>query len=214
MKTNMNNVFKWTTRNAGRKLLIVVFSIGLAFSASAQRGHGIGGFHGGGGYYAYPRTYVGVGFGLGYGFGYGLGYPFFPGYGLYGPYAYPPYYYGYGAMPARLGMQIQTIKDDYAQQIKAVKQDKTLTHKEKRTRIKELKNEREGTIVQARKDYFFNSQRGRSNQPPTYNGNQQQQPNNQPGNQPNNNNAKPQSNGSSSQQNSNEQPEYSEKGGS
>lgn len=201
MKTNMNNALKWTTKNAGRKILIFVFAIGLAVSASAQRA-GHGGFGGGRGYYAYPRTYVGVGF--------GLGYPFYPGYGLYGPwYAYPPYYYGYGAMPSRLAMQISTIKDDYAQQIKAVKLDKTLTHKERRARIRELKNEREGTIVQARKDYFFNSQRGRSNQPPTYNGNQQ------PSNQPNNNNTKPSSNGNNSQQNnSSDQPEYSEKTGS
>ena len=35
--------------NAGKKLLIVLFSFGLAFGASAQRGgHGGGGFHGGG----------------------------------------------------------------------------------------------------------------------------------------------------------------------
>jgi len=116
-------------------------------------------------------------------------------------------------MPSRLANQISTIKDDYAQQIKAVKQDKTLTHKERRARIRELKSERDATVIQARKDYFFNSQRG-ANQPPTYNGNQQPG-NQQPGNQPNNNNnAKPQSNGNNSQQNSNEQPEYSDKTGS
>jgi hypothetical protein len=196
MKSIMNSVLQRTFNKAGRGLLIAIFSIGLAFSASAQRGHiagHIGGYYGGGHYYA--PAYVGVGF--------GYGYPFFPYYGLYGPwYAYPPYYYGYGAMPSRLAAQVQTIKDDYSQQIKAAKQDKAMTHKQRRERVRELKSERDATIIQARKDYFFNSQRGSGKQPPTYNGN---------GNQPQNNGKLP-SNGGNSQNNSNEQPEYSDKG--
>src|ERR1700753_3155887 len=116
MKTTMqeNRTKKRTMMNAGKKLLIIMFSLGLAYGASAQRGgHGVGGgYHGGfhgGGYY--PRTYVGVGFGLGYGFGYPYGYP----YGWYGPWGpYPAYYYGYGAMPSRLAMQVEDIKNDYS----------------------------------------------------------------------------------------------------
>src|SRR5579871_4921577 len=91
------------TKGAGKKLLVILFSLGLAYGASAQHG---GGHFGGGGYrggYYGGRTYVGVGFGLGYGYGYGYG-PW--GYGPWG-YPYPPYYYGYGAMPSQLQLQIE-----------------------------------------------------------------------------------------------------------
>jgi len=188
--------------NAGKKLLVVLFSLGLAFGASAQRGHGGGGvrpgggFYHGGGYYA-PRTYVGVGFGLGYPwypFGYGFGY----GYGPYGP--YPPYYYGYGAMPSRLSLQIEDIKNDYAAQIKDTRKDKTIPRKERRERIDQLKHDRDAAVIQARKDYYYNSRRN-------YNNNGQPQQNNQNGNgQPQQNN---QNNGNGK---SGDQPEYQEKG--
>src|SRR5438309_12101840 len=95
------NRINWTP---GKKLLIVLFSLGLAFGASAQRGgHYVGGYHGGGVAF-YPRTYVGVGLGFGY-------YPYGGFYGPWSPwgYPYPPYYYGYGAMPSRLALQIEDI---------------------------------------------------------------------------------------------------------
>jgi hypothetical protein len=41
-----------------KKLMIVLFSLGLAYGASAQRGH-FGGFHGG--VYGRPQVVVGVG---------------------------------------------------------------------------------------------------------------------------------------------------------
>ena len=56
-----------------KKIMIILFSLGLAYGASAQRGgHFVGGGHVGGFYGGgyYPRTYVGVGFGLGYPWGY------------------------------------------------------------------------------------------------------------------------------------------------
>jgi hypothetical protein len=180
-----------------RNILIVLFSLGLAYGASAQRVHGgvaMGGHFGGGyGYHGYyPRTYVGVGI--------GLGYPWWGwGYGWYGPWygPYPAYYYGYGAMPNQLELQVQDIKNDYAQQIKAVRHDKALTHKERRAKIDQLKIDRDNAIVQARHDYFNNSRRRYQNQPPQY-----QQPNQQQNQQqPKSNN-----NGSSS----NDGPEYQE----
>ncbi|HVS97714.1 MAG TPA: hypothetical protein VHE54_14570, partial [Puia sp.] len=126
-----------------KTLFVTILSLGLALGASAQRGgHYIargGGFHGGyhyvPSYHYYPRTYVGVGFGFGYPYGYGFYGPW--GWGpWYGPYGmYPPYYYGYGATPPQLAGQIQSIKDDYGQQIKEVRHDKALTHKEKRAKI-------------------------------------------------------------------------------
>ena len=132
-----------------KRILILLFSLGLAYGASAQRGHAVI-VHGGYGYHGgwYPRAYVGVGF------GYPWGYPYGP---WYGP--YPPYYYGYGAMPSQLELQVRDIRNDYAAQIKDVKHDKALTHKERRAKIDQLKADREAAIVQARHDYFNNSRR-------------------------------------------------------
>lgn len=147
-----------------RNILIVLFSFGLALGASAQRVHGgvsIGGGRGyyGGGFHYYPRTYVGVGF--------GLGYPWWGwGYGWYGPWygGYPAYYYGYGAMPNQLELQVQDIRNDYARQIKDVRHDKALTHRERRAKIDQLKMDRDNAITQARHDYFYDSRRRYQNQ--------------------------------------------------
>ncbi len=180
MKTTILEFLNRINRNRGKKLLIVLFSLGLAFSASAQRGGhvGIGGYYKGGARF-YPHTYIGVGFGY---------YPFFPYGGFYGPWGYPySPYYGYGAMPSRLGLQIEDIKNDYNAQIRDVKDDKTLTHKEKRAKINQLKHDRDADIIQARRDYYYNSRRNNNNQQQPNKGNEQQ-PYNDNGQQPSNNN--------------------------
>ena len=61
-----------TYLNAGKKVLIVLFSLGLAYGASAQRGGGHfsgghGGFYGGGRTVIVSRPAIGLGFGLGWG---------------------------------------------------------------------------------------------------------------------------------------------------
>ena len=227
MKTTMQENRNRTSGSAGKKLFIVLFSLGLAFGASAQRGglsHGGyagGGFHGG--YYGhayYPRTYVGVGFGYGWGLGYGLGlgwglgYGYYPGwYGpWYAPY-YPPYYYGRGPMPAQLNEQIDGIKSDYKAQIKDVKHDKTLPKSERNERVNQLEQQRDAAITQARHDFYNRSRQNYNGQPQRYNGNGQpngngQQPNN--GQQQNNNNLQP-GPGTGSSPNDPEHPEYSPK---
>lgn len=153
MKTRIITNRKRTFLSAAKRLFIVLFSLSLAYGASAQRGHTVIVHGGHGGYHGawYPRTYVGVGFG----FGYPWGYP----YGWYSPWygPYPPYYYGYGAMPNQLELQVRDIKSDYAGQIKAVRHDKALTHKERRAKIDQLKADRDAAIVQARHDYFNHS---------------------------------------------------------
>ena len=206
----INENRKRTIGSIGKKLFIVLFSLGLAYGASAQRGfvgHGYagGGFRGG--YHAYyaPRVFYspayyggfGWGFGLGLGFGYG-----FPGwYGPFGyPMAYPPYYNGRGAMPPALDEQISGIKSDYKAQIKDVKHDKALTHSDKRAKINDLEKQRDAAITQARHD-FYNRQMRNYNQ--RNNGGQNAQPaqpqNTQPG----------PANGNSS--NDSDHPEYSDK---
>jgi hypothetical protein len=172
-----------------KKLLVILFSVGLALGASAQRSHFAGGGHVGVVYQ--PRIIVGTGFGLGYGYGFGpfWGYP-----GFYGPwgYPYPPYYYGQGAMPTRLAVQVNGIKSDYQAQIKSTRHDKTIPRKERRERIKQLKIDRDQAVIQARKDYFNNSRRNYNNR--NGNGNNNNRNNSSPNNsqQPNNGNSQEQ----------------------
>jgi len=128
-----------------KKLFILLLSIGLVGSAAAQRGVHGGFYHGGG--YRYRPTVV-VGFG-----GY---FPFYPypywGYGPY--YPYPGYAYGY--RPSRMTMQIEDIKMDYRDKITSVKEDKTLTHRERRDKIHQLKLERDQKIDNLRRNYYKN----------------------------------------------------------
>jgi hypothetical protein len=192
-----------------KKLFIILFSLGLAYGASAQRGvgHGYvgGGFHGA--YYA-PRVYYapayygGWGWGLGFGLGWGI-----PGwYGPLGyPYGYPPYYYGRGPMPSALGDQIAGIKSDYKAEIKDVKHDKALSHSDKQAKINDLEKQRDAAITQARHD-FYNSQLR------NYRGQQQNNGQPQNGGQPQNNNAKPApAPGNGNSGNDPDHPEYSNK---
>jgi len=212
----MNEKRKRTYASIGKRLFIILFSLGLAYGASAQRGyvgHGYagGGFHGG--YHAYfaPRVYApayygGWGWGLGLGWGLGWGIPGW--YGPWGPwgygYGYPPYYYGHGPNPPALQDQIDGIKSDYKAQIKDVKHDKALSHRDKEAKINDLEKQRDAAITQARHDFFYSQLRNYNGQPQRYN-NGQPQNNNQP------QNAKP---GPSSGNNGNsgndpDHPEYS-----
>lgn len=214
MKTTIQETGKRTFGNAGKKLFILLFSLGLAFGASAQRGigHGYvgGGFHGGyvHPYYA-PHYYVGAGYGWGWGLGLGLGYGWGWGYpGWYGPWygpwdAYPPYYYGRGPMPPALQDEINGIKSDYKAQIKDVKHDKALTHSDKEKKINSLEQQRDAAITQARHDFYNQQMRN-------YYNNHGQQRNNGNGNQNNGNpnNAQPNSNPSGTA-NDPDHPEYS-----
>jgi hypothetical protein len=123
-----------------KKLFVVLLSLGLALGASAQ--HFV---HGGGYFYGGPR--IGVGF--------GFNSPFYPfGYYPYGYNPYGPYGNGYGPRPSRLTMQIEDIKNEYKGKIWTVKEDKSLTHKQKRQQIRQLKLQRDETIDQARRTYY------------------------------------------------------------
>jgi hypothetical protein len=155
-----------------KKIFILLFSLGLAYGASAQRGigHGYvgGGFHGV--YhsaYAAPRVYYspgyyGWGWGLGFGLGWGYGVP-----GWYGPWgypmAYPPYYYGRGPVPPALQDQISGIKSDYKAQIKDVKHDKALSHSDKQAKVNSLEQQRDAAITQARHDFYNRQMRNYNN---------------------------------------------------
>ena len=124
-----------------KKLLVIaVLSLAVVFSASAQRfSHGVGV-----GYYAGPRVIVGGGWGF-----------YAPLYPYYYPYwAYPPYGYGYYRPMSKLDMQIQDIKHDYSERIASVKQDKSLTHKQRRQQVRALKHDRDLAVDDAKRNYY------------------------------------------------------------
>jgi hypothetical protein len=120
-----------------KKLLVIsVLSLAVVFSASAQ--HLV---RAGGGFYGGPRVFVGGGWGI-----------YAPLY--YNPYwAYPPYGYGYRPT-SRLDMQVSDIKYDYSEKIASVRLDKSLTHKQRRQKIRELKHERNNAIDDAKRNYY------------------------------------------------------------
>ena len=133
-----------------KKLLIVLFSLGLAFGAFAQKGH----YHRGGYHVVRPRVIVGVGTGF-----YS---PFYsPFYRPYSPF-YSPYGSFYNSKPSRLDLEIQDIRLDYEDRINSVKMDDGLSRKEKRQRIKNLKYDRDKAIIDAKKDYYYKREQDQS----------------------------------------------------
>lgn len=156
-----------------KKLLIVLITVGMALGASAQKG-----FHGGGHVIVRPRVIVGV----------GAGYGFYP-YGMYSPFGYPyggyGYPYGYSARPSRLDLQVQDIRIDYNDRIQSVKMDRTLKGKERRQAIRQLKNDRDREIVDAKRNYYYNrssARRAPTNNTPNNNSNGNNGGNNSDGN--------------------------------
>ena len=120
-----------------KKIMIIMISVALAGTASAQHFS-----HGGGAYYR-PRIIVSGGFYPYFGFGYN---PF---------YGYPYYPYGYGYnRPSKMTMQIQDIKKDYADKIWSAKHDTSLTRKERRMKVHELKVERDNAIMDLKHNYY------------------------------------------------------------
>ena len=128
-----------------KKLMVIVVALGLAMGASAQR-FGHGGFGGGHAYIA-PRVSVGVGFGYS---------PFY-----YSPFGYNPYGYGYGYngygrsyRPSKLDVKIQDIKNDYEDKIYSAKHDNSLTRKERRQTVHQLRSERDQAINDLKRNYY------------------------------------------------------------
>ncbi|WP_133990831.1 hypothetical protein [Dinghuibacter silviterrae] len=121
-------------------------AVGIVSAASAQHVRVGGGFGYGGGVvvHAYAPAYYGYGYGFYPGFYWGLGYPYW----TY-PYGYP-----YGHVPTKLESQVSSIKADYADRIESVKADNTLSRKDKRQQIRNLKNERDEAVANAVRSYW------------------------------------------------------------
>ena len=78
------------------------------------------------------------------------------GYGYYHPFGF---YYGYPwystpAVPTKLDMQIADIRNDYADKIKSVRLDNSLTRQEKREQVKEFKRDRKMDVMNAQRNYY------------------------------------------------------------
>jgi hypothetical protein len=72
-------------------------------------------------------------------------------YGTYPYYGYPPYWYH---RPTKLDLQIEDIKNDYEEKIWSARHDKTLSGKERRKEVRELKHERDHEIIEAERNYY------------------------------------------------------------
>lgn len=191
-----------------KKIFVIAVISMMALTASAQRISHSSGLH----YFApATRVYIVPSVGFGYGFGYGypfLGYPFM-GYPFMG---YPPYpYYGSRRIPAQLNMQIQDIKNEYHDKIKATRKDKSISRAERKKQIRNLKSEEDKEILDATMNYRRPvSRMNYQNNPGTMNQRNSQQYNNtnpnnnsNQGNQQQDNNANP--NDNSSQDNNSKQ---------
>ena len=120
-----------------KKISVVLFSVILALSASAQKvivrspfvGPHIG-------YYSRPyfNPYYS---GLGFGFNYPL-------------YGRPAYYYH----PTKMERQIQDIENDYSDRINSVRADDSLTGHERRVKVRALRHERDQAVDDLRKNYY------------------------------------------------------------
>ncbi|MEI9909856.1 MAG: hypothetical protein WDO71_09410 [Bacteroidota bacterium] len=117
-----------------KKLMIILLATGLALSASAQKFS-----HGGRSYYRRPHVIVSA----------GVYAPFYPYYGY-------PFYpsYSYIQRPTRLDLQVQDIKNDYRDKIWSARHDKSLTPKERKTTVHELKHEQDQAVIRAKTDYY------------------------------------------------------------
>ena len=82
-------------------------------------------------------------------------------FGYYSPfyspyYAYNPFYspYGYQHYQSKLDLQIEQINNDYQHEIADARHDKTLSKAERRQKIRDLRHERENSIIEAKKGYY------------------------------------------------------------
>jgi hypothetical protein len=120
-----------------KKLVVIMIALVITLGAVAQKR--------GGGVYFRPRTYVVVG---------GGGYysPFYSPF--YNPW-YNPGYYGntYYHRPTKLDMQVADIKSEYSDKIWSAKHDTSLSRKQRRQEVRQLKHNRDKEIMDAKMNY-------------------------------------------------------------
>jgi hypothetical protein len=99
-------------------------------------------------------VYIAPFYSYGPGFNYPyFGYPFYS-YPFYGnPYGYGTPYYRSPHIPYKLALEIQSIRTDYKNKIKETRKDRSLSHSERRHKIRSLKAQREQEIIDAQRNF-------------------------------------------------------------
>lgn len=148
-----------------KKIMIMLLGAGISLGAFAGIGgpRGSGGVHYGGGHttviISSPYGFRSSGFGYGYN-------PFYSPY-----YAYNPFYspYGYRQQPSKLDFDIAQINNNYHHDIAGTRHDKSLSRADRKAKIRDLRNERENSVLQAQNSYYHprRSAQSQSNDPAT-----------------------------------------------
>ncbi|MCW3078769.1 hypothetical protein [Segetibacter sp.] len=147
-----------------KKLLVILFALGLTLGAVAQPKIG-GGFrgrvyNGGGAKYVRPRVtviapyapmYRSYGMGLGYGYGSRFGYGYSP---FNDPFYYQRNDFRRETRPTQLDLQIEDIENEYDYKISSAKEDKSISKDERKQKVRDLKYERDQEVIEAKKNFY------------------------------------------------------------
>ena len=118
-----------------KKITIVLFSVIMALSASAQKVVVHPEIHTGPRVLYYPRAYF-----------YN---PYYFGFNYW--YNRPAYYY---TRPTKLERQIQDTENEYSDRISSVRADDSLSGHDRRAKIRDLRHERDQAIDDLKKNYY------------------------------------------------------------
>jgi len=118
-----------------KKISIVLFSVIIALSASAQKVIVHPEIHTGPRVLYYPRPYFYNPYYFGFNYWYGS----------------PAYYY---TRPTKLERQIQDTENEYSDRISSVRADDSLSGHDRRAKIRDLRHERNQAIDDLKKNYY------------------------------------------------------------
>lgn len=137
-----------------KRLLTMILVLGIALSAGAQGKIRGGNFH--------PRPRVIV---VAPSYGYSpFGYRASPFYNPYNSFYYSPFndpYYRTRTVettPSELQLDIDRIESDYAYQISQARDNKDMSGKDRRAKVRELKHLREMAVIDAKRNYYKKAQ--------------------------------------------------------
>ncbi|MDB5191373.1 MAG: hypothetical protein JWQ96_936 [Segetibacter sp.] len=138
-----------------KRLIIIIFALTIAASSEAQKIRG-------GRVYQRPRVVMAAPIypGLGFGYGFGMGYRYSP---FYSPF-YDPFYRSprYELEPKELQLQVEDIENEYDYRISTTRRDKSISGRERRQKIRDIKHGRDNAIIDAKRNYYKNESK-RSN---------------------------------------------------
>jgi hypothetical protein len=133
-----------------KNILMMILGVGLALgAAAAQPKLANGGRLVGGGR---PAKVIVVRPSYGY-YPYRLGYnPFYSPFYGYNAFYYSPY--TFQRTPSKLDLEIEQINNDYHHEIAEARHDETLSKSERKHKIRDLRHERQNSIIDAKKGYY------------------------------------------------------------